>query len=206
MSSRWPQGPAPSRSYPGPRWEAPDRAGPYRASEAPPAPRGTTGPAQGWTGRAGESGPPVLTEVIEREATLVRGTRLEALGPEVHSRRHDGGTQTLPGRRAPYAGRPADHGAGPAGAPSTSSGEPPLMSLDLEVQGPPPAPRPRPSCPGPAPGLRKAGTLSHLLCRWVSYYPRGNTMAEGPAVIYLGRGNEVQRGSATCPRTHSFNP
>lgn len=32
------------RSYPGPRWEAPDRAGPYRASEAPPAPRGTTGP------------------------------------------------------------------------------------------------------------------------------------------------------------------
>lgn len=31
-------------------------------------------------------------------------------------------------------------------------------------------------------------------------------MAEGSAVIYLGRGNEVQRGSATCPRTHSFNP
>lgn len=40
------------------------------------------------------------------------------------------------------------------------------MGLDLEVQGPPPAPRPRPSCPGPAPGLRKAGTLSHLFCRW----------------------------------------
>ena len=37
------------------------------------------------------------------------------------------------------------------------------MGLDLGVQGPPSAARPRPSYPGPAPGLRKAGTLRHLL-------------------------------------------
>lgn len=34
---------------------------------------------------------PPLTEVVQRETALVRGPRLEALGPEVHGRRHDGG-------------------------------------------------------------------------------------------------------------------
>lgn len=145
---------APGRG--GRRRAAPSLRGPARAARH-------HRPAQRCAGPAGQSGPPALTEVIEREAALVRGTRLETLGPEVHSCRHDGGTQTLPARRAPYAGRPADRGAGPAGAPSTSSGEPPLMGLDLGVQGPPSAARPRPSYPGPAPGLRKAGTLRHLL-------------------------------------------
>ena len=64
---------------------------------------------------------------------------------------------------------------------------------------PPLVPRPRPRAP-------KSRDPQALAPRWVSYYPRGNTMAEGPAVIYLGRGNEVQTGSATCSRTHSFNP
>lgn len=36
-------------------------------------------------------GRPPLTEVIQREAALVRGPRLEALGPKIHGRRHDGG-------------------------------------------------------------------------------------------------------------------
>lgn len=36
-------------------------------------------------------GPPTpLTEVVQREAALVRGPRLEALGPEVHGGRHTG--------------------------------------------------------------------------------------------------------------------
>lgn len=89
-------------------------------------------------------GPPALTEVVEREAALVRGPRLEALGPEVHGRRHDGGSQTLSQRaaRRTQDGRPTAEQA-PAGAPSTSSGEPPRIGTET----PPLAPRPRPWAP-----------------------------------------------------------
>ena len=82
----------------------------------PPRPRGSNEPAQGCAGPAGEPRPPPLTEVIQREAALVRGPRLEALGPEVHGRRHDGGARSLQERRAPYAGQPAERRAGPRGS------------------------------------------------------------------------------------------
>lgn len=92
----------------------PQRPRPRRKqTPAPPRPRGSNEPAQGCAGPAGEPRPPPLTEVIQREAALVRGPRLEALGPEVHGRRHDGGARSLQERRVLYAGRPAERRAGP---------------------------------------------------------------------------------------------
>lgn len=77
---------------------------------------------------------PPLTEMVQREAALVRGPRLEALGTEVHSRRHDGGDA----HRTQACRESAEHVERRARRASPSARAPPLP-------GPAPASWPRPS-------------------------------------------------------------
>lgn len=112
-------------------------------------------------------GCPPLTEVIQREAALVRGPRLEALGPKIHGGRHVGEPRTATRavrraagrapsgpresaehveRRAATGVRPRLCRPGPAPAPQV----PPLRR-----RTPPPPGRPHPLLTGPLPA---AGT------------------------------------------------
>lgn len=154
----------------------PDR---YRALEAPaPPPRRT--PACPAPGRAAEGRPRrcagpagesdrARSSAVEREAAL-SGAAAGSSGPEVHSRRHDAGPR-LSQRCALHAGRPADRGAAPAGAPSTLSGEPPWIA-------PRPCPRTQ-ACPW---ALRRPGPWA--LCSalgFLSIIPERNARQRGPA-------------------------